>query len=310
MRYVAGIDGGQSSTTAAIVDETGAVVGRGTAGPADHVDEGPGSARCADACTAAFAAALESAGLSPLTRVEAVVAGISGYDDTFDGAVPALAADRFRFVHDLPIALAGAVPFRPAVLLLSGTGSAAYGEDEQGRGVSSGGWGYLFGDEGSAFAIARDALAAAMRADDRGELVALTQPALDFFAVVGMRALASAALRGRISRTRVASFAPRVHDAAAAGDADGLRIIADAADALASLAALTIARLDRAGEAVAVVLAGGSFENSAFASLVGTRLHAHAPHAAVLRPQHTAAVGAALLAFDDAGLARPSVVTG
>ena len=49
MRYVAGIDGGQSSTTAVIVDESGAVVGRGTAGPADHVDEGPGSSRCADA---------------------------------------------------------------------------------------------------------------------------------------------------------------------------------------------------------------------------------------------------------------------
>jgi N-acetylglucosamine kinase-like BadF-type ATPase len=310
MRYVAGIDGGQSSTTAVIVDESGAVVGRGTAGPADHVDEGPGSSRCADACAAAFASALASAGLSPQTRVEAAVAGISGYDDAFDGAVPALAAGRFRFVHDLPIALAGAVPARPAVLLLSGTGSAAYGEDEAGVGVRTGGWGYLFGDEGSAFAIARDALAAAMRADDRGERSALTQPALEFFGCADVRALASAALRGRISRTQLASFAPRVHDAAAAGDADGLRIIADAADALASLAALTIARLDRAGSAVGVALAGGSFANPAFAALVGTRLHAHAPNAQVLRPRYAAVIGAALLAFDDAGLTRPAVVTG
>jgi len=310
MRYVAGIDGGQSSTTAVIVDEAGTVVGLGSAGPADHVDQAPGSTRCADACAAAVAAALARAGLPRQTQIEAVVAGISGYDEGFDGAVPTLPAGRFRFAHDLPIALAGAVATRPAVLLLSGTGSAAYGEDDLGSSVGMGGWGYLFGDEGSAYAIARDALAAAMRADDRGEQIALTQPALDFFAASGMRALASAALRGRISRARLASFAPLVHDAAAAGDGDGLRIVADAADALASLAARTITRLGRAGDAVAVVLAGGSFENAAFAALVGARLHAHAPHAEVLRPQYSAAIGAALLAFDDAGLARPPAVTG
>ncbi len=34
MRYLAGIDGGQSSTTAVLVDERGTVLGRGAAGPA------------------------------------------------------------------------------------------------------------------------------------------------------------------------------------------------------------------------------------------------------------------------------------
>jgi N-acetylglucosamine kinase-like BadF-type ATPase len=213
-------------------------------------------------------------------------------------------------VHDLPIALAGAVAARPAVLLLSGTGSAAYGDDGAGRTVRVGGWGYLFGDEGSAFAIARDALAAAMRANDRGETRPLGEAALGFFGCADVRALASAALRGRIDRPALASFALRVHAAAAAGDADGLRIVADAADALTSLAALTIARLDVRGREVAVALTGGSFADAAFTLLVRTRLRAHAPQASVVERRYDPAIGAALIAFDDAGLPRPAEVAG
>jgi len=310
MHVVAGIDGGQSGTTAVLVDASGRVLGRGAAGPADHVGEPAGSTRCADACVAAVAQAMREAGLSALTQLEAVVAGVSGYDDDFDGALPALPAERFRFVHDLPIALAGAVAARPAVLVLSGTGSAAYGDDGAERTVRTGGWGYLFGDEGSAFAIARDALAAAMRANDRGATIPLEGAALGFFGCADVRALASAALRGRIARPALAAFAPRVHAAAAAGDADGLRIIADAADALASLAALTIARLETGAREVAVALAGGSFADPAYTLLVQTRLHAHAPQARVVERRYEPVIGAALMAFDDAGLPRPAAITG
>jgi N-acetylglucosamine kinase-like BadF-type ATPase len=310
MRFVAGIDGGQSETKAVIVDETGRVAGRGTAGPADHVGEPPGSMRCARACAAAFSAALKESGLSALTQVEAIVAGISGYGSDFDGALPELATHRFRFEHDLPIALAGALATRPAVLLLSGTGSGAFGDDGAGTTVRAGGWGYLFGDEGSAFAIARDALATAMHADDRGESGAFAEEARQFFGVADVRTLAALAVSGRITRPAIASFAPRVHDAAAAGDADGLRIVADAADALASLAALTIARLNLRETPVAVALSGGSFADAHFTELVSARLRAHAPHARIVAAAHDAAVGAALLAFDDAGLDRPRFIAG
>jgi len=101
-----------------------------------------------------------------------------------------------------------------------------------------------------------------------------------------------------------------VHAAAAAGDADGLRIIADAADALASLAALTIARLETGAREVAVALAGGSFADPAYTLLVQTRLHAHAPQARVVERRYEPVIGAALMAFDDAGLPRPAAITG
>ena len=48
-RYFAGIDGGQSSTAAVIFDDYGALLGRGSAGPSDHVDEPATSQRAAQA---------------------------------------------------------------------------------------------------------------------------------------------------------------------------------------------------------------------------------------------------------------------
>ena len=246
MRYVAGIDGGQSSTTAVIVDEKGIVRGRGGAGPADHVGEPPGSRKFADACTSALSHAFEAAGLPHDTRFAAVHAGLSGYDERFDGATPVFAAESVRIQHDAPVALAGAVQTLPAVVVIAGTGSVAYGKDGAGQAVRTGGWGYLFGDAGSAFAVARDALAHAMAEDDRGAPSPLGDAALAYFDRVNLRALATDAMLGRIPRGQVASFARVVHDASRLGDRAAAAIVYAAASALASLAAVTLERLQQA----------------------------------------------------------------
>ncbi|MBV9440526.1 MAG: hypothetical protein JOZ24_11085, partial [Candidatus Eremiobacteraeota bacterium] len=207
MRWVAGIDAGQSGTTAVVVDEHGTIGGRGTAGAADHVDEPPGSTRCRDACALALARALEAAQLPADTVPVAVRIGLSGWDERFDGVAPTFGAARVVLGHDAPIALAGAVASRPAVVVISGTGSVAYGERADGSAIRAGGWGYLFGDEGSAFAVARDALALAMRADDEGRRTALGDAALQHFGGHDLRTLATSALQGRLSRSALAAFA-------------------------------------------------------------------------------------------------------
>jgi N-acetylglucosamine kinase-like BadF-type ATPase len=305
MRYIAGIDGGQSSTKAVVVDETGRILGRGVAGPADHVDEPPGSTKCADACAAAVADALDVAGLPVMTAFEAVHIGLSGYDENFDGAPPRFAARSVRLQHDAPIALAGAAAARPAIVVIAGTGSVAYGEDAEGKAIRVGGWGYLFGDEGSAYAIARDALAHAMREDDRGVSSALGDAALAFFDRRSLRELATHALLGHISRGELAGFARLVHDGARLGDPGAARILDDAAEALAGLAALAIERLDLVDRPVPVALTGGAFENDAFVASVRERLAMLAPEALLVRARYEPALGAALLAFADAGLPLP-----
>jgi N-acetylglucosamine kinase-like BadF-type ATPase len=289
-----------------VVDQDGVVRGRGSAGPADHVDEPPGSTKCADACAAAVKRALDAAGLPGGTRLEAVRIGLSGYDSKFDGARPAFpGAGGVRMVHDAPIALAGAVYARPAVVVIAGTGSVAYGEDGAGGSVRVGGWGFLFGDRGSAFAVARDALAHAMAEDDRGRRSPLGDAALAFLDRRDLRELATAALLGRIPRGKVASFARVVHDAARLGDPTAAQIVGEAASALAELAAIAIERLQLSERPVQVAFSGGAFLNEAFLARTRERLGALAPNAQAVTPRYDPAVGAALLAFADAGLPLP-----
>ncbi|HEY0394523.1 MAG TPA: BadF/BadG/BcrA/BcrD ATPase family protein [Candidatus Elarobacter sp.] len=305
MKFVAGIDGGQSSTTAVVVDQNGIVRARGTAGPADHVDEPPRSRKFADACAAALRRAIEDAGLSRETRFEAVHAGLSGYDDDFDGVPPELPSDVLRVQHDTRIALAGAVHARPAIVVIAGTGSVAYGEDGAGVSARVGGWGYLFGDQGSAFAVAREALAHAMREDDRGVRSPLGEAALAYFDRRSLRELATAALQGRIPRGELASFARVVHDAARLEDPDAAAIVSEAAAAVASLAAIAIDRLQLGERPVQVALSGGAFNSESFFARTRERLNVLAPNAQAVKPRYDPAIGAALLAFADADLPQP-----
>ena len=63
--------------------------------------------------------------------------------------------------------LAGASGGDPGVVLIAGGGSIGFGVTADGREALAGGFGYLLGDEGSAFDIGLRAIAAACRAEDR-----------------------------------------------------------------------------------------------------------------------------------------------
>ncbi|MGA2393305.1 MAG: BadF/BadG/BcrA/BcrD ATPase family protein [Candidatus Lustribacter sp.] len=307
MPLFAGIDGGQSSTVAVVLDEHGKLLGRGTAGPSDHVDEPPESQRAALACESALAAALAAAHAPAGTELAAVVVGLSGYEGAWYGREPSFGASAVRYKHDSAIALAGAIRERPAAIVIAGTGSAAYGETAQRTSVRAGGFGYLFGDEGSGFAIARTALAGAMRVSDRGVLTDLGAAALAFFDCGDLRALARAVSLRRISRPQVAGFARVVMDAARLGDPEAAAIVEDAAAALAGLAQLVVEQLGHADmPAVPVAFVGGAVENTELRSAAQRRLEAATPLARVVAPAFEPAVGAAFLAFDAAGVARPS----
>jgi N-acetylglucosamine kinase-like BadF-type ATPase len=249
--------------------------------------------------------ALEAAGLARDTPLEAVHVGLSGYDDDFDGARPVFAAALVGLGHDAPIALAGAIHARPAIAVIAGTGSVAYGEDGAGGSVRVGGWGFLFGDEGSGFAVARDALARAMAEDDRGARSPLGDAALAYFDRRDLHDLATAAQLGRITRGEVAAFARVVHDAARLGDPGAAEIVGAAASALAALAGVAVARLNLTTRAVPVAFCGGAFSNDAFLASTRERLGAVAPDALAVRPRYDAAIGAALMAFEAADLPVP-----
>jgi len=292
---VAGIDGGQSSTVALIADETGRILGRGAAGPADEIGAGPESTRLRDALHGALDDAIVRAGVGADAIFAAIVAGISGYNGTQRGLPPQLPSERIKLIHDAPIAHAGALGGRPGVVIIAGTGSVIYARDESGRECTLGGWGFLFGDEGSAFRIAADALAALMRAQDESDasLAEETAAALAFFNKESLRAVGRGFYVGDPSRDRVAAFAP------VAMRSKALRELAYAgADRLAALACAAVQR----GFAPEIALAGGVFDDAGFRERVRTAIFERMPSARVVAARYSPAAGALLLAYREVGL--------
>ena len=291
--YVAGIDGGQSSTTAVIGDRNGRIVGRGRAGAADEIGAGPDSSRLRDALRDALSAAREHAGLPRDVSFAAIVAGVSGYEGRVYGKAPELPTSREVLVHDAPIAHAGALGGNPGIVVVAGTGSAVYATGER-QTWAGGGWGYLFGDEGSAFWLAREALAALMRRDDAGAFESEElRAAREFFGLPSLRRIARGFYAGEVSRERLAAFAP------VAMAFPAFREIADrGADCLAAL----VRRALEAGAAPAVAFAGGMFADTRFGERLAAGIREAFPAVAVVAPKYDPCVGALMLAYREAGL--------
>jgi glucosamine kinase len=285
MTYVVGIDGGQSSTEAAIADSNGVVVARGSAGPADELGVSRNSTRLRDALSGAVAAASIAAGLDKGVEFDVVVAGISGYDGAVRGVAPSLPARKLAIVHDSVIAHAGAFGGGPGVIVIAGTGSFAYGRASDGREKRAGGWGYLFGDEGSAFWIARTALSGAMHDADFGRASgAIADRALSFFDASDLRVLAKRVYHGQITRDRLAAFAPTV-----------LRVEPSLCDETGeALAALALAAFPDSGERPKVAFVGGVVKNARVREIVAHRLKEKCE---LVDPQNSPVEGAVLLAL-------------
>lgn len=294
MKLYAGIDGGQSSTTAVVGDERGTVLGRGVAGPADEVGQGGGSTRLRDALQGALAAALRDAELAADARLEAVVAGMSGYDGRIAGAVPSFNAKRVALLHDAPIAHAAAFDGGPGVLVIAGTGSVAYGVAPGGESLTIGGWGYLFGDEGSAFWIACEALREAMAIEDRGDTDELWEDLVAAFGRPSLRRLARDIYRGSISRNEIAAFAERLIELAPRNETVRDIVLAGAL-ALASQARLCARRLHI--KKARVAFAGGLMRSAWFSQAATAALDEVAPKMVRVQPRREPVEGALLMAL-------------
>src|SRR5207244_2124432 len=93
-----------------------------------------------------------------------------------------LYAERVQVVNDAEIVLAAGTEENWGVACIGGTGSFAWGRNRSGETARAGGWGYILGDEGSGFDLARQALRAATQfADGRGEPTRLLQDILKFW---------------------------------------------------------------------------------------------------------------------------------
>jgi N-acetylglucosamine kinase-like BadF-type ATPase len=304
-----GVDGGATSTTCVVATEEGMVLGVGYGGPSNHI-LAPGGR---DRARAALAEALDQATgqLSPRpTEFRAAHLGMTGINrDTpqaralLDVARELLSAQTIGVSNDAEVALAGALACRPGVVLIAGTGSVAFGRDGTGKDARAGGWGYLFGDEGSAFALGRDGVRAALAArDGTGPPTALVD-LLPKAAGMDLQDIPLAFYEGRLGRPHIAALAPAVTLAAAEGDHVARKLVEEAAEALARLATAVIGRLTWPEATMAVATVGGVFRaGPVVLAPLRRALSAQAGGAILVPPRFAPALGAVLLAFQLAGV--------
>ncbi|MGO4886110.1 MAG: BadF/BadG/BcrA/BcrD ATPase family protein [Bryobacteraceae bacterium] len=264
MSLFLGVDGGQSGTTAMIGDETGRVVGTGHGGPCNHAAAAEGRQKLVRAVSDSVAAACAQAGLDArAARFAAACFGMSGGPQDKQAILrEILAADLLLVTDDAAIALAGATAGEPGIAVIAGTGSIAFGRNAAGRTARCGGWGYIFGDEGSALDIVRQALRAALRAEEGwGPATALGGVLCDATDCPDVNAVMHLFYTADWPRSRVAALAPRVDKAAMAGDALARDILGNAAQQLAVLASAVRQQLWKPDEIARVAWIGGVFRS-------------------------------------------------
>jgi N-acetylglucosamine kinase-like BadF-type ATPase len=223
---------------------------------------------------------------------------------SIDAAVrAALGHDRFGCDNDMVCGWAGSLGGADGINVISGTGSMAYGE-RSGRRARTGGWGELFGDEGSAHWIAVRGLSAFTRMSDgrqpSGPLHQKVREHLD--AVVDLDVLDVVLNQWGGDRGRVAALCPVVVAAAEAGDACATEIVDDAARELVALVEAARRRLEfPAGAQVLVSYSGGVFNAALLRQAFERELAATQGGYRLLRPAYSPVVGAALYAARRAG---------
>lgn len=160
----------------------------------------------------------------------------------------------FSLVGDHEIALEGAHKGGPGLAVISGTGSICFGKDQSGRIERSGGWGHLIGDDGSAYALGRDAFSACAKSiDGYGPTTVLVNLLRDKFGLSSRGDIIEYVYSG--DKTRVAEVSKIVGEAYIFDDAIAQSIVRKNAVALAETALGVSKKLNL--ECANVALLGG-----------------------------------------------------
>ena len=271
--FFAGVDGGGTKTEACITDAYGAVLGKGSSGPANHFTAG-GQQAMQDAVAAALTAALAEASLHD-EQLSAICIGLAGVGRAEERRV---AQEALRLLwpgtpllvtEDSRTALAAAHGDQNGIVVIAGTGSNCLGRNGD-TFIGLGGWGALLGDEGGAYAIALTALRQAIRLHEglRGEKSLLLERFMTRLALSAPRDLIPCL--AKMSTSEVAALAPLVFSSAKAGDALSSAIISSQAETLVERAVKVAELLSL--DAPHIALVGGCFRDEMYVGRVSASL--------------------------------------
>jgi N-acetylglucosamine kinase-like BadF-type ATPase len=251
-----GVDGSGTTTQAVVADLSGHLLGRGLAPTCNH--RKVGFEKAVKALSTAIEGALgqvigqrstEGPGWAR-TKIAAACLGLAGIGTAEDEALftdwirQQNITQRASVLNDSELILSGGTPEGWGVALISGTGSICLGRSRDGRKAHAGGWGYLFGDEGSGYRIGIEALRqATFAADGRADAPGLLRGVLSYLNLKAPDELIAHLYRDPVPTEEIAQLAIAVQDLATRGDAAASAIVENAAKDLALLAQTVIRKL-------------------------------------------------------------------
>ncbi len=302
-----GVDGGGTKTTLCLLNSGGRLVAQADAPSCYYFTQGIGLVE--RVLQQGVDEVCRQVAITPADITQAFIGlpsygEVSGDVNALDAApLKVLGHGRYSCDNDMVCGWAGSLGATDGINIISGTGSMAYGVRRE-RGVRVGGWGELFGDEGSAYWIATRGLAAfSQMCDGRlpiGPLHGMLREVLELEADLDLIDVVLNRWRGE--RRKVAALCRTVFEAAAANDICAERILIDAATELACIVDAARHRLEFApADTVPVSYSGGVFTSSSMVGFFQRALETLHGDYDLSEPLYSPVVGAALYAAKLAG---------
>jgi N-acetylglucosamine kinase-like BadF-type ATPase len=268
-RVILAIDGGATKTAVTVRKRDGTVLFDGKGEGSNYQTSG------AEKVIEVLVALLtDIQSVLPNMQVDIAVFALAGIDSKKDELVvrgivekvcrlKGLQAKKLIIENDAEAAMLGATGGKAGALLISGTGSIAYGHDGTGKIVRSGGWGHRAGDEGSGSWIGREVVRAIFRMEDgRGPFTSLKKEVLKELGLDSVQELAGWLFGPEYSVGTVAKLSPVLSLCVKKGDGVAIGIMESAADELALLVGSVLHKCGLESVVCNVYLNGGALIHS------------------------------------------------
>jgi N-acetylglucosamine kinase len=315
MSYVLGIDGGGTKTVCVLMDNTGKVLGRGIGGASNYQSVGV-EAAIQSIHSAIYKAVNEALKSIEAITIKAICLGLAGVGRPADiqiiqGVVKELQRSNWLPIawdlqpsniiicHDAFIALVGGIGDDVGIVVAAGTGSIVFGRNQQGETHRVGGWGYILGDEGSAYKIAVAGMQSALKSYDGSEkLTNLIDSFKRHLNLENIEDLIEVVYRRGWGVKEISSLAQIVDLAAASGDELANKIIDDAVEELVKSTSTVINKIFNNNSNIEIVTVGSVWQGkSQIQDRFAASIFQDFPLSKVISPRYEPAYGAGLLAI-------------
>lgn len=299
-----GIDGGQTSTKVCLYNAETEQSYMEKGPPIDHLVNLVGLEKARKGIQDSLKAILLK--VDGTVKVKAAMVSISGLLKEHEQLVQEwiniyCPVEEFLVEGDAIANLAGASAGKnDGVLIIAGGGSLGYYLNEDGNEFVSGGWGYILGDEGSAYWIGLNALKQAiLDADGRGEPTVLNRLLLEHFQVNSYWDIKKKLHSEALSRKEIADLSVIVNAAAENGDALSRILLRNAGRSLGELAISVLEKVEKQGKHTPdkIYPTGGVFLSNHWVkpAFAETLIQAY-PHLQIVEPLFPPVIGAVILA--------------